>query len=287
MTRRTFLSAVACVTPLLHSPREVVQQATLQYTHFTPQGNAAAARLCREALVWEPTSVRATALLAATHRQDWTYAWSQDPARSAHEALRLSARAVALARHEPPPQPFLPYALMQRGYALLGASRHQEALAVLDEAVTHTPTYADGYAASAYVLTYAGEPTRALEAMATAERYARQPFPAYYDHHVGQAAYVGGDFSQAERRLREALRKEPAFRSPRTYLVATLWEQGQTHLAAHETAVLRTLGRPRIAADPGAFRVYVTRTHPFTDAHMLERLLASWTAAEHLLETVG
>jgi tetratricopeptide (TPR) repeat protein len=286
MTRRTFLSAVALVPPLLSSPRDILQEATLQYKHFTRQGNAAAARLCREALVWEPTSARATALLAATHRQDWTYDWAPDPERSTREALRLSARAVVLAWHEPRPQPTLPYALMQRGYALLGAFQHQDALAVLDEAVIHTPTYADGYAASAYVLSYMGEAARALEAMATAERYARH-IPAYYDHHTGQAYYVAGAFPQAAHALREALRKEPGFRSPRTYLVAALWEQGDTQEAAHETAVLRTLGRPRIQDDPGAFRAYATRTHPFTDSQRLERLLASWTAAEHRMEDVA
>jgi tetratricopeptide (TPR) repeat protein len=286
MTRRTFLGAVALVTPAWHSPREALQHATRKYLHFTQAANAVAARLCREALVLEPTSARATALLAATHRQDWTYSWSSNPERSATEALRLSAKAVTLARHEPRPQPSLSYALLQRGYALLGACRHQDALAALEASTTHTPTYADGYAAQAYVLTYAGEPGRALEAMTTAERYARQPWPAYYDYHTGQAWYVAGDFPQAERHLREALRKEPAFRSPRTYLTAVLWEQGSTHLAAHETAVLHRLGRPVIQADPGAFRAYVTRTHPFTDATILERLLTAWTAAEHLLEDV-
>jgi tetratricopeptide (TPR) repeat protein len=285
MTRRTFLGAVALAPPRLPSPRDVLQQATVQYTHFTRQGNATAARLCREALVWEPTSARATALLAATHRQDWTYDWSKDAERSASEALRLSAKAVALARNEPRPQPSLSYALMQQGYALLGAFRHQDALSALQESTTHTPTYADGYAAAAYVLTYAGEPARALEAMATAERLARQPSPAYYDHHTGQAWYVAGDFLRAERSLSEALRKEPAFRSPRTYLVATLWAQGDLYRAAQETAVLRTLGRPRIQDDPAAFRTYVTRTHPFTNTAILERLLASWTAAEQMLES--
>jgi tetratricopeptide (TPR) repeat protein len=287
MTRRTFLGAVALATPLLRSPREVLQQATRQYLHFTQEANAVAARLCREALLLDPTSARATALLAATHRQDWTYSWARDPERSATEALRLSAQAVTLARHEPPPQPSLSYALLQRGYALLGACRHQDALEALEASTTHTPTYADGYAAQAYVLTYAGEPGRALEAMATAERYARQPWPAYYDYHTGQAYYVRGDVPQAERHLREALRKEPAFRSPRTYLVGALWAQGQTQEAAHETAVLRTLGRPRIQDDPAAFRAYVTRTHPFTDGQILERLIAVWTAAEHLLEGVA
>lgn len=292
MTRRQLLGVAVVGIPLFSQVREIVpfrqvlQQATAQYKHLTREANAAAARLCQEALVLEPTSPRAHALLAATHRQDWTYAWSADPDASLVAAEECATQAVALAKREPTPHPALPSALLQLGYVYLSQRRHPLAVHTLEAAIAHTPTYADGYAALAYVFTYAGEPERALQMMNLAEAYARD-IPAYYDHHAGQAAYVAGYLPYAERRLRMALDKEPDFRSPRTYLVATLWEQGSPALAAYETAILHRLGRPVIKTDPDAFRAYAIKTHPFTNPQTLGRLLTSWTAAETMLETIG
>jgi adenylate cyclase len=262
------------------------------YRRFTPQDNAHARELFEKAIDLDPEFARAYANLAATHRQDWAFAWTQDRETSEELAYRLAHKAVELARRELDPQPSLPYALQQWGFVLLYRRQHQEASDAAEEAVQRNPNYADGYALWAHVLIYRGKPEEALHKTEQAIRL-NPKYPFFYDYHRGQAYYVWGFltagtdanasqqyYQQAETYLREALRQNKNYRSARTYLVAVLSALGRQDEAVEEMAVLRAMGRPQASPDPERFREYVQQSHPYENPAITTRLIEIWQATE-------
>jgi adenylate cyclase len=251
------------------------------YRRYTKADNAQARVFFETAIRLDPEFARAYALLAATHRQDWTLAWTQDRATSEAEAYRLAQHAVDLSRVEPEPKPSLPYALQQLAFVLLYKRRLQEASAAAEEAVQRNPNYADGYAVWAQVLNYWGQPLYALDRMEIAKRLDPK-YPIYYDHHVGHAYYVEGvltsvqdpnssrlHFEKAETHLREALSKNENFRPARAYLVPVLWELGRRDEAKAEMTIL-------IQKDFDRTRASI----PYENEAITRHLIDVWQAAE-------
>jgi adenylate cyclase len=255
------------------------------YRRFKKEDNAQARALFEQAIRLDDQFARAYALLAATHRQDWTLAWSPNPAASEKAAEDAAQRAVDLAGLEPEPKPSLPYALQQLAYVRLYQSRHQEAQEAAEEAVRRNPNYADGIAVLAQVLIYRGQTRYALDRMEIAKRLDPK-YPAYYDYHVGQAYYVEGfltgqnqHYVTAELQLREALKKNPNFRPARIYLAAVLWAlDRQDEAKAEMTILIQKLGRPS-SRDP-AFRQHLQQVNPYEAPAITTRLIESWERAE-------
>jgi adenylate cyclase len=216
------------------------------YRRFTPKDNANARELFEKAIDLDPEFARAYAILAAALRQDSSGRWSQDPESSEDLAYRMAHKAVELARRELEPKPSLPFALEQMGWVLLYREKYQEARQAAEEAVQRNPNYADGYALWAHVLIFLGKPEEALRK--SQEAIERNPIiPFFYDYHRGQAYYVWGvltsaqdpnasrqHFEEAEKHLREALRKNNNFRPAQSYLVVVLSELGRQDEAAKE-----------------------------------------------------
>ena len=262
---------------------------------FTPQDNAHARELFEKAIDLDPGFARAYASLAATHRVDFYGRWTQDPQTSEDLAYRMAHKAVELARSELEPKPSLPYALEQMGWVLLYREKHREAIAAAEEAVKLNPNYADGYALAAQVLVYLGEPQEALRRSQQAiERNPKYPF--FYDYHQGQAYYVWGvqtsakdpgasrrHFEEAEKHLREALRKNNNYRAARSYLVAVLSELGRQDEAVKEMNISFEKGEPlvknlksgNLALAEDQFRALT----PYADQEISDRLANAWRNA--------
>jgi adenylate cyclase len=269
------------------------------YRRFTKEDNAHARELFEKAIDLDPEFARAYANLAATHRQDWTYGWTQDRETSEDLAYRLAHKGVELARRELEPKPSLPYALQHWGFVLLYRRQHQDASDAAEEAVQRNPNYADGFALWALVLTYRGEPGEALRKTQEAIRL-NPNYPFLYDYHRGQAYYVWGFltagtdanasrhyYQQAETHLREALSQNKNFRSARTYLVAVLSELGRQDEAMAEMAILRKSGRLQASQGLEQFKEYIQQTHPYEMAEgkrlapeITTRLIDLWRTAE-------
>jgi adenylate cyclase len=134
-----------------------------RYRRYTPGDNAVARVLLKAAIVLDPTSARAHALLAATYRQDATLLWTADPARAEARALGLAKHAVALARREPAPQLSLPSALEQLGFVLLYRYDHDGCIQAAKAALAHPSSSneakARAHALWAHALVYQGDPT--------------------------------------------------------------------------------------------------------------------------------
>ncbi len=266
-----------------------VIEGTKLYRLSTSTDNAQARALFEKAIALDPDFVRAYAMLAATHRQDWILAWTQT---SEEQAYQLAEKAVELARREPDPKPSLPQALQQLGYVYLYQGKLREATEAADEAVRHSPNFADGYALAAHVLNYRGQPEAALAK--TQQAVTLDPnYPFFYDYHRGHAYYVWGfltpekdprrteRFKEAEKHLRKALDGSPNFRPARSYLVAVLSELGRQQEAVSEMVKVRnTGGRPDYLRDPKRLEAFIKRTLPYQNPAITARLIELWQAAE-------
>src|SRR6516162_8221843 len=265
------------------------------YRRFTPKDNAHARALFEKAIDLDPEFARAYAILAATHRQDSNGRWSQDPQSSEDLAYRMAQKAVELARRELEPKPSLPFALEQMGWVLLYREKHQEALQAAEEAVQRNPNYADGYALWAHVLIYLGKPEEALRKSQEAIDH-NPKYPFFYDYHRGQAYYVWGvltsdstasrkRFEEAERHLREALRKNNNFRPARAYLVAVLselgrWEPDRQEGAKQEMNISMAKGEPlarNLRSDNQELaEEHIRRITPYANQEIRDRLRKAW-----------
>jgi adenylate cyclase len=260
------------------------------YRRYTPQANAEARALLTSAIALDPDCARASAMLAATYRQEAILRWTADFTTTMEKALTWARTAVETARREPPPQPSLPHTLEQLAYTLTYLGDTPGALQAAREAVEVDPSYADGYTVWADALIYAGYPDAARRKTRQAIILHPAPdYPFFYDYHLGQAYYVSGFahadgryWAAAEEYLRAALQKNPAFRPARTYLVAALWDLHREAEAVQEMAILRAMGRPMAQTMGGAaaFRAYIRQAHPHADGALPEHLSDLWLAAE-------
>ena len=145
----------------------------------------------RKPLTWTRSLPGRMRILAATHRQDWTFAWVSDLDAAKQEGPQAGGAGGKLgARAKKELAPALPYAYQQLAYVHMYSGEVREAVA-RTAAVKLDPQYADGHAALAQMLIYDGQPQAALAAMEEAKKWNPKP-PAYYHYHVGQAYYVLG-----------------------------------------------------------------------------------------------
>jgi adenylate cyclase len=265
------------------------------YRRFTPKDNANARDLFEKAIDLDPEFARAYANLAATHRQDSNGRWSQDPQSSEDLAYRMAQKALELARKELEPKPSLPYALEQMGWVLLYREKFQEASQAAEEAVQRNLNYADGYALWAHVLIYSGKPEDALRK--SQEAIDLNPiYPFFYDYHRGQAYYVWGvltsaqdpnasrqRFEEAEKHLREALRKNNNFRPARSYLVAVLSELGRQDEAMKEMNISLEKGEPLVkilkSGNQQLAEEHMRTLTPYENKEISNRLANAWREA--------
>jgi TolB-like protein/class 3 adenylate cyclase/Tfp pilus assembly protein PilF len=166
------------------------------YRRSTKEDNAQARALFEKAISLDPQFARAYANLSATHRQDWNYEWTtDDPAK-----LRdLEQQAFELAQRSVEVDPLSPYGHVQLAYLYVYRLQHAEAIREAEEAIRlGGDSFADGYAVLAQVLTYGGEPERAVPLMEKA--LALDPrAPVYYLRQLGQAYYVLGQVEKYEK----------------------------------------------------------------------------------------
>jgi tetratricopeptide (TPR) repeat protein len=209
------------------------------YRRYTKQDNAQARALFEKALSLDPQFARAYANLAATYRQDWNFEWTtNDPAklRDVEQlAFDMAQRSVAL-------DPSLPFGHVQLAYIYVYRLKHDDAIREAEQAIQlGGVSFADGYAVLAQVLTYGGEPQRAVPLMEKALALDPQA-PVYYLRQLGQAYYVWGQiekyqkgdaqkaqecYQKAEEYLTRAMKVNPSHRQARLSLVPVYMESGQ------------------------------------------------------------
>jgi len=248
------------------------------FRQVTPEANAQAMALLTEAIGLDPNFARAYATLAATHRREWIWEWSQDSEASRRQALAAAQKAVEL-------DPQLPHGYKQRALIYVYQWQHEEAIAEAKRAVELDPEDADNHAVLAEVLNYAGQPEQALASVETAIQLDRYR-SAHYPYIVGQACYLQAHRYDAQgepQKAKEALQKaedalthslqcNAGFRPAHAYLIA-IWEESGRHdeardrMREHRQIIRKPTGERKASA-------------PYKDPALTERLRRAWRMAE-------
>jgi adenylate cyclase len=214
---------------------DAFMQGTALYRNYSQEDNAQARELFEEAIRLDPQFARAYANLAATYRQEWNYEWTADLPAAEQRAFELAQRSVAL-------DPSLPHGHVQLAYLYVYRLQHDDAIREAEQATQlGGANYADGYAVLAQVLTYGGEPQRAVPLMEKALSLDPRA-PVYYLRQLGQAYYVMGQvekyqkgdaqqamayYQKAEEYTKRAREMNPNHRASRLQLVAVYMESGR------------------------------------------------------------
>jgi adenylate cyclase len=178
-----------------------------RFRRFSPDENAAARDLFRQAIALDPLYARAHTMLASTDVWDvMTDASHDDPLDAALGAVQT---ALALDNEDG-------WSHAIHGFILFLRRRDDEAEAAFRRAVALNPNDADTAAFLANVLVYWGRWQEALDWFVQADRLNPYP-PGWYHWYRALALYSGREYEQAVRAIREI---RPLFPMCHAYLAA-------------------------------------------------------------------
>jgi adenylate cyclase len=224
------LSQAAKADPEIY---DLMLQGRERFVTFTREGNAAARAIFERVIAMDPSNARAHARLAFTHAQDVIRGWTGSPKAAINRAL--DAGRVALALDDTLPQVHFVLANVR-----MAQRQPAAALAAAQRAVELDPNYADGHAAIAQALNWAGRPQEAMEKIDKALRLnPRHPF--IYSYILGHANFVADRFDSAASALETVLERNPDFVHGHIYLAASYGHLGRTDDAAWEIEELQLL----------------------------------------------
>jgi adenylate cyclase len=199
---------------------------------FNREDLCTARRLLENALAIDPHYARAHAALSMTYVSFWVHRW--DDVCSSSDALdhayRSAQTSVQIA-------PNLPEAHVGLGWVLLWMRQHDAAIAAFERAILLNPNFTNWRFALSLV--YAGEPLRAIEALASHTRL--DPFyEPYAPSAWGLACYMLKQYAEALPHLQECVSRAPNMRAGRVGLAATFAQLGRLDDARAQAAeVLR------------------------------------------------
>jgi adenylate cyclase len=190
-----------------------------------------ARRLLERSLAIDPGYARAAAALSRTHSDAYVEPLDGDYLNSAalDRAFELAKTAVRL-------DPRLPMAHAELGYVLVWKRQHDTAIAEFERALALNPNFIDSR--FALVLTLAGEPARAIEALEASMRL--DPFapPDYWSFTMGLANYMLKRYGEAVRWLRESALRLPNPQVLHVCLASAYAQLGRLEEATKEAAEL-------------------------------------------------
>ena len=177
-----------------------------------------ARRLFEEAINLDPGYATAISMLARTYADEVLQGWSDDRAHSIDRAFELCQEAMTLDAACPDP-----YSLLGILYLLKG--EHSQAVAMCEKAVALAQSHSFLAAQLAMVLSYSGEPERAVETMKRAMRLC-PIYPPWYLVALGRARSLLNQDEEAISAYREAIQRDPESVSALVHLAGFLAERG-------------------------------------------------------------
>jgi adenylate cyclase len=231
---------------------------------FTRETNLEAQAFFEQAVVLDPSFVRAHADLALTHALKAEQHWTNDPANSSQHALEIANHALTLDNTNA--QVYFALSVIYRS---LG--RSDDAVLVSKRTVELEPNYADGYATLAISLNYAGYPSEGLKAIKRATKLnPRKPF--FYLWTEGQSNYLLGRYEEAAKLFEQVTAANPEFTAGHKMLAATYSETGRIQDAEWAAAELLTIA-PEFNLSSEAARI------SYKDTAVLQRYIEGLRAA--------
>jgi adenylate cyclase len=193
---------------------------------ITRESNAQAANCFEQVIQIEPDSPMGYLGTAWTHLSASRYGWSDSGPKSLQQAAKLAQKALDLDEHCADAHALLGY------YHLLSLA-HDQAILAGERSVALNPNHADNVANLACSYAVSGRPADAIIAMRRAMRLC-PTYPAWYLNILGFAHYQCGEWEDAERVLRLALEREPAYTDCRLILAGAHQARGRTDDARRE-----------------------------------------------------
>jgi len=227
---------------------------------ITREANAQAAHAFEQVTQLDPDSPMGYLGTAWTHLSAFRYGWSDSGPESLRLAADLARKALELDEQCADAHSLL-------GYYHLLSHAHDQAIASGERAVDLNPNHADNVANLACSYVVSGRPADAIAAMRRGMRLC-PTYPAWYLNILGFAHYQCAEYDEAERVLRLALVREPAYTDCRLILAGAHQARGRIDDARHEA-------REAMRLEPG-FRLkqLEARLAIVKDRDMLARFVA-------------
>jgi adenylate cyclase len=194
------------------------------YQRFDRESNAQARETFEKAIVLDASYARAYANVALTHASDVNFNWTNNREESIQLGLEYAAKALDLDDN-------IPQIYLTRSILYLAQRHHDAAVEAGRRTVEVHPNYADGYAALAFVLSYAGQLEEALEAMYQAKHINPQ-YSHVYLAVEGRILFLLGRYKEALIVLEESAQRNPVFDRIQLNLAATYAQLGELDDAA-------------------------------------------------------
>ena len=193
---------------------------------ITREANAQAAYCFEEVARIEPDSPLGYLGTAWTHLSASRYGWSDSAPKSLQQAADLARKSLELDDSCADAHALL-------GYYHLLTHAHDQAIAAGERSVALNPNHADNWANLGCSYAVSGKPGEAVAAMRRAMR-SSPIYPAWYLNILGFGHYQCGQYDEAERILKLALQRQPAYSDCRLILAAAYQARGRTNDAAQE-----------------------------------------------------
>jgi TolB-like protein/cytochrome c-type biogenesis protein CcmH/NrfG len=228
---------------------DLVMRALSHYWRVTRQDNMVAQALLEKAISIDPNYGQALGLLAASHMFSAHMGWS-DMAT----AIPIGERAALAAIRADSEDPWAHYALAS---VYLFTRCFDDSLAEFELAIRLNPNFSPARGYYGVALTYCGRWEEGDLAARQALRLSpRDPFAAVYSGVVAYAQFIGGNYEEAIRLCREALRQRHDFVGAHRVLAAAAGMAGKKQLAEAAMLELRR-------AQPNVSLAWIAQQIPF------------------------
>jgi TolB-like protein/cytochrome c-type biogenesis protein CcmH/NrfG len=219
----------------------LVMRALSHYWRVTRQDNMVAQALLEKAISIDPDYGQALGLLAASHMFSAHMGWAPMA-----EAIPIGERAALAAIRADSEDPWAHYAL---GTVYLFTRAFDDSLAEFELAIRLNPSFSPARGYYGVALTYCGRWQEGDVAARQALRLSpRDPFAAVYCGVVAYAQFIGGNYDEAIRMSREALRQRTDFVGAHRVMAASAGMAGLAQVAEAALLELRR-AQPNISLD--------------------------------------
>lgn len=244
---------------------DLVMRALSHYWRVTRQDNVVAQALLEKAIAIDQNYGQALGVLATSYMFTAHMGWMDMAA-----AMPLAERAALSAISSDSEDPWAHNAL---GHVYLFARRFDDSLAEFESALGLNPNFALAQGYYGLSLAYCGRWRDADKAARRALRLSpRDPYSAVYNGIAAYAQFLGGDFEEAMRLARDALRERADFVGAHRVLTAAAGMAGQLEIAA---AALQELRR----AQPNVSLDWIASSMPIREGADRERYLEGFRRA--------
>ena len=197
---------------------------------ITREANDQAVRCFEQVTRLDPDSPLGYLGTAWTHLSASRYGWTDSAPESLKRAAELAGKALALDESCADAHALL-------GYYHLLAHEHDQAIAAGERSVALSPSHADNAANLACSYVVSGKPADAVTMMQRAIRLS-PIYPTWYLNILGFGHYQAGQYDEAEKTLKLALQRDPAYADCRLMLAAAHHARGRLDEARREVQEL-------------------------------------------------